>query len=258
MEYGTGALWYLSHPILMWLYVFSLFPPSRPPPLLTSKPFELNLRYLGQRKYRSGKMYWMTFWWPWPKVTAVPLITKNLQDKVRTTQLITTNLGNDIPLVMLITWLDFRGILLETFFFAKFSLNISDVFFQGQTLYWTYLRNGWSDGVKRKGGALVGYWVNYETLTFDLTHDLDLWFFKVKLQNSYISRMVIWLMWNKKKTNQLDTGLTVWSSGLALWPHPRSKFEILIWGMGWGWGVLIDMEQKGCESIIHDHNRNYG
>ena len=27
--------------------------------------------------------------------------------------------------------------------------------------------------VKQKGGALVGYWVNL-TLTFDLTHDLDL------------------------------------------------------------------------------------
>ena len=28
--------------------------------------------------------------------------------------------------------------------------------------------------VKRKGGASVGYWVNYVTMTFDLTHDLDL------------------------------------------------------------------------------------
>ena len=61
----------LSHPSLGWLYVFSSFspphpprPPPPPPPqwllLLTSKPFQLNLRYLGQRKYRSRKMYWMT------------------------------------------------------------------------------------------------------------------------------------------------------------------------------------------------------
>ena len=28
--------------------------------------------------------------------------------------------------------------------------------------------------VKRIGGALVGFWVNRVTLTFDLTHDLDL------------------------------------------------------------------------------------
>ena len=41
--------------------------------------------------------------------------------------------------------------------------------------------------VEQKGDALVGYWVNYETLTFDLTHDLDLWFFKVKFQNSCTS-----------------------------------------------------------------------
>ena len=33
--------------------------------------------------------------------------------------------------------------------------------------------------VKRKRGALVGYWVSYVTLTFDLTHDIDHWFFKV-------------------------------------------------------------------------------
>ena len=30
--------------------------------------------------------------------------------------------------------------------------------------------------VKRKGGASVGWWVNYETLTFDHTHDIDLYF----------------------------------------------------------------------------------
>ena len=60
--------------------------------------------------------------------------------------------------------------------------------------------------VKQKGGASVGYWVNYVILTFDLTHDLDLWFFKVKFQNSCIWGIFIWLMRNKKKANQLDVG----------------------------------------------------
>ena len=32
--------------------------------------------------------------------------------------------------------------------------------------------------VKGIGGASVGYWMNYVTLTFDLTYDL--WFFKVE------------------------------------------------------------------------------
>ena len=44
--------------------------------------------------------------------------------------------------------------------------------------------------VKRKGSALVGYWVLYVTLTFDVTHDLDLGCFKVKFRNSFISGMV--------------------------------------------------------------------
>ena len=84
----TNTVFFLSHPSLGWVYVFSSFPPPRPHPppppppppqwllLLTSKPFELELRYLGQRNYRSGKMYGVTFGWPWPKVTAVTLINK--------------------------------------------------------------------------------------------------------------------------------------------------------------------------------------
>ena len=41
--------------------------------------------------------------------------------------------------------------------------------------------------VKQKGSASVAYWVYYETLTFDLIHDLDIGFFKVKFLNSCIS-----------------------------------------------------------------------
>ena len=56
---------YLSHPYHpLWddFYVFNSFMPRLPQQLLPlmSKPFELNLRYLGQRIYRSGEMYWMT------------------------------------------------------------------------------------------------------------------------------------------------------------------------------------------------------
>ena len=41
--------------------------------------------------------------------------------------------------------------------------------------------------VKQKGSASVGYWTQYVTLTFDLTHDLDLGCFKVKFRNSFFS-----------------------------------------------------------------------
>ena len=71
---STIQIYSLSHPSLGWLYVFSSFLPRLPPQQLlplTSKPFELNHRYLAQRIYGSGEMYWMTFPWPWPKVTAV-------------------------------------------------------------------------------------------------------------------------------------------------------------------------------------------
>ena len=50
---------------------------------------------------------------------------------------------------MAITWLDFKEIPLEIFL-DKFSLKISDVIFQGQTLYWTYFRNRWSDWCETK------------------------------------------------------------------------------------------------------------
>ena len=44
--------------------------------------------------------------------------------------------------------------------------------------------------VKQEESALIGYWVQYVTLTFDLTHDLDLGCFKIKFQNSSILGIV--------------------------------------------------------------------
>ena len=46
------------------------------------------------------------------------------------------------------------------------------------------------DVKRKKGSALVGHWIRYVTLTFDLTHDLDLGCFKVKFRNSSISGIV--------------------------------------------------------------------
>ena len=81
---------------------------------------------------------------------------------------------------MLITWLDFGGILLKTLFLTIFFLNCRCVFSRSNTI-------GRISGMffpidaKRKVGASVGYWVNYVTLNFDLTHELDLDSFKVKV-----------------------------------------------------------------------------
>ena len=107
-------LMWLDH--LGWLYVFSSFP-LHPLPLpqqllpLRSKPFQLNLRYLAQSIYWSEEMYWITFSWPWPKVTAVASISKNLLVWVIKWEpligSVTTKHVSFIDLVMVITWLDF-------------------------------------------------------------------------------------------------------------------------------------------------------
>ena len=69
--------------------------------------------------------------------------------------------------------------------FCDFS-QISDLYFQGQTLYWPHLRNGWFDWheMKRKCVSCI----------MGEPCDLDLWphlrLFKVKFRNSCITRIV--------------------------------------------------------------------
>ena len=152
---------------------FRRFP--RPPPQelfpLTSKPFELNLSYLAQRIYGSGEMYWMTFLWPWPKVTAVRSISKDLLAcAIKWEPLIGENHYKSCQLCC-----PCRGYYLTRFwrnsgkncYFGKFCIQISDVFFQGQTLFWPYLRNGWSDWCETKRKCIV--WI------LGTIYDLDLW-----------------------------------------------------------------------------------
>ena len=100
--------------------------------------------------------------------------------------------------------------------------------------------------VKQKGSALVGYWVQYVTLTFDLTHDLDLGCFKVKFRNSSISRIVglINVKWEGSEliwywadcmtlpfghTHDLDLGVS------------RSESEI---ALSQEWGSRLTMNEK--------------
>ena len=160
-----------------------------------------------------------------------------LQDKVRTTQSITTKLGSYIPLVMLITWLDFGGILLEPFSLPIFKKKIRMCFFKVKHSI------GYISGmvgpidVRRKGGASVGFWVNCVISIFDLTHDLELWFAKVKFHNSCISGIYMWLMRNKKKANVLDTGLTVWSCPLGV-------------GVG-GYRIMTGVTSDVCVPLIY-------
>ena len=142
-------------------------PPPRPPPQLlplTSKPFELNLRYLAQIIHGSGEMYSMTFPWPWPKQYYC------LSHGYYVVRFWKSSVGN--------------------FYFGKFSLKNSDVYFQGQTLFWPYLRNAWSDWCEPKRKCICWILGTICDLTFELTHDLDLGCFTVKFRNSSISGIV--------------------------------------------------------------------
>ena len=114
--------------------------------------------------------------------------------------------------------------------------------------------------VKFNGCASAGHWVNYLTSTFALTHDFEFWFFKVKCQNSCISG-IVWLIRRKKDSKSIR----YWADCMVLpFDHThdldlvvsRSKFEIALCEECWVGGGLIDMERKGCKSIIHDHDRD--
>ena len=104
--------------------------------------------------------------------------------------------------------------------------------------------------VKRKGSALVGYWVQYMNLTFDPTHDLDLGCFKVKFQNSSISGIVrvIDVKW---KGSEL---IWYWADCMTLpvdHTHDLDLVKVRVWNSFIsGMGRPIDNEQKGCESSM--------
>ena len=87
---------------------------------------------------------------------------------------------------MVTTWSEFGEVLLETFILAKFRM----CFFKVKHYFGHISGMIGPIDVKRKGSASVGYWIQYVTLTFDLTHDLGLGYFKVKFRNSFISGIV--------------------------------------------------------------------
>ena len=83
-------------------------------------------------------------------------------------------------------------------FFAIFLSKFRKCFFQSQALYWPCLRNSWSDWCESKGRSSDGNWVNYVTLTFDLTHDLNLGFLSSNFEFAVSQELLVWMMWNKK------------------------------------------------------------
>ena len=77
-----------------------------------------------------------------------------------------------------------KGIQLENIFLANFLRKFRMCFFKVKHSIGHISGMVGPIDVKRKKGASVGYWVNYVTLTltFDLTHDLDLVVLRSKFQ----------------------------------------------------------------------------
>ena len=175
------------------------------------------------------------------------------QDKVRTTQTITTKLVNYIRLVTLITWLGVGGILLK-FFLPNFLWNFP-IFFKVKHSIGHISGMVCPIDLKQKGVASIGYWVSYVTSTLTshttLTFDFSWSNFKIALSQELSDRC--------EKSNSIKYRADC--MGLPFdythpWPWPCS-FKAKVWNsLIWGMGSLIDMELKGCESIIHDHDHS--
>ena len=85
-------------------------------------------------------------------------------------------------------------------YFGKYSLKISDVIFQGQTLFWPYLRNGCSDWWETKNevprfdtGYNMWHWPLTSLMT--LTLDVSMSDFETALS----LELLVWLMWNENE-----------------------------------------------------------
>ena len=125
---------------------------------------------------------------------------------MRTTHRITTKRSSLVALVWLITWLEIEAILLETVILANFWM----CFFRVMHYFCHVSGMVGSIDVKRKGSALVGYWVQYVTLNFDLTLTLTLDISRSNFEIALSPELLVWLMWNEKEVSWYDTGLIVW------------------------------------------------
>ena len=131
-------------------------------------------------------------------------------------------------------------------------------FAQSLKLYWTYLRMVGPIDVKRKGGASVGYWVTYVTLTFDLTRDLYLCFFKVKFKIAVSQELL-----SDRCETKRSKWIRYWAGCMVLpFDHThdlnlvvsRSIYEIALFEEGGGGGGGGGADWHGTKGMWVDHS----
>ena len=161
--------------------------------------------------------------WHWlaKKCFSARLSENCLMDRYKTLHFLCPSLGH----YLIRFWIIFGGNL----YFGKFSLKNLYVGFFKVKHYFGHISGmvGPID-VKRNGNASVGYWVQYVTVTFDLTHDLDLGCFKVKFEIALSQELLVWLMWNENEISWYDTGPNLWLCPLTT--HMTLTLEMKVQG----------------------------
>ena len=124
-----------------------------------------------------------------------------LRDKVRTTHRITTKHGSIIALVMVITWLDFGEVLLETVILANFLKKFGCVFSRSNTILavsqeWL-VRLMWNEKEMHQLDTGYNMWPWSLTSVMTLTLDVSRSNFDIALSQE----LLVWLMWNENEVS---------------------------------------------------------
>ena len=175
---------------------------------------------------------------------------------MRTTHRITSKHYSFITLVIVITWLDFGEVLLETVILANFlEKKFGYVFSRSNTILaisqeWL-VRLMWNK--KELHPLHTGYimWPWPLTSLMTLTLHVSRSHFEITVSQE----LLVWLIWNEKVVSNMILGQLY---DHALWPHPWPwpwNFKVRVWNSYIsGMGRPIDMERKGCDSSIRDHD----
>ena len=144
------------------------------------------------------------------------------------------------------------------FYFGKFLFLISDVFFsRSNTILvvsqeWL-VRLMWNEKEVHRLDTGHNMWPWPLTSLMILTLDVS----RSNFEIAFSQELLVWLMWNENEVSWYDTGPIVWPCPLTT---PMTlTLELNFQGRVWnsfisGMGRQIDLERKGYESSIHDHD----
>ena len=210
--------------------------------------------------YRSVEIHWVTFPWPWTKITAVALINERCSS-ARTSKNHPLNHGKTwwlYPSAMLFIWSNswdqIPGGICSEYFCWYFLFKIWDVCFMIKRSIRHILGRVGAIDMKWKGSVSIGCWANYMWHPTIISPMPLSWIFKVKSCNNCILGIGGLIDVKQNKVNRMHPRPTSWPRSLTKpWPWISNvKFwNSQIPGMG-GW---IEEELKGRAQIVHGRER---